>query len=155
MVYQERWDKTRQVIAELMTMEREGRYGMSRERMDSIRGFLVYVSSTYKYMTPYLKGVNLTLDSWIPFRDKDRWRLRGEALNMAEVEGKWERIEYGDKNTLVMGVLRLKCDSLALGIFTEDLTPPWRQLGVQRQAVSYIMGDASGFFSIRGNSNPP
>ena len=127
-------------------MEREGRYGMSRERMDSIRGFLVYVSSTYKYMTPYLKGVNLTLDSWIPFRDKERWRLRGEALNMAEVEGKWERIEYGDKNTLVMGVLLLKCDSLALGIFTEDLTPTWRQLGVQRQAVSYIMGDASGFF---------
>ena len=49
------------IIAELMGMERGGRYGMSRERMESIRGFLVYVSRTYRYMTPYSKGVYLTL----------------------------------------------------------------------------------------------
>ena len=61
---------------------------MPRARVESIRGFLVYVSRTYKYMTPYLKGVCLNLDIWIPYRDEEGWRLRGEALNMAEVEGK-------------------------------------------------------------------
>ena len=32
-------------------------------RMESIRGFLLYVTSTYSYMTPYLKGLSFTLDS--------------------------------------------------------------------------------------------
>ena len=68
LVSQDRWDKTRRLIAELVGMEREGRYGMSRARMDSIRGFLVYVFRKYGYITPYLKGVNLTLEIWIPYR---------------------------------------------------------------------------------------
>ena len=39
-------------------------------------------------MTPYLKGVNLTLEIWRPYKDEEGWRLRGEAPKMAEVEGK-------------------------------------------------------------------
>ena len=70
-------------------MEREGRYGMSRERIEYIRGFFVYVSITYRYMTPYLKGVNLTLESCRPYRDEGGWMLIGEELKMAKVEWKW------------------------------------------------------------------
>ena len=33
----ERWDKNWQLISELVGVEREGRYGMSRARMESIR----------------------------------------------------------------------------------------------------------------------
>ena len=57
--------------------------------MESIRGLLVYVARTYRDMNPYLKRMHLTLDSWRPYRDKDGWRLRGEELNMAELDGKW------------------------------------------------------------------
>ena len=88
LISQEMWDNNRRLIAELVVMEKEGRYGMPRARMESVIGFLVYVSSTYRYMSPYLKGVPLTLDSWRPYTDEEGWRLRGEALNMAEVEGK-------------------------------------------------------------------
>ena len=28
-------------------------------------------------MTPYMKGVHLTLDSWRPYRDGEGWRLQG------------------------------------------------------------------------------
>ena len=49
----------------------------------------MYVARTYRDMNPYLKRMNLTLDSWRPYRDKDGWRLRGEELNMAELDGKW------------------------------------------------------------------
>ena len=56
-------------------MERGGIYGMYRVRMESIRGFLVYFPSTYRYMNLYLKGVYLTLDSWIPYRYEEGWRL--------------------------------------------------------------------------------
>ena len=91
-----------------------------------------------------MKGVHLTLDSWIPYRDEEVLSLRGEALDMEEVEGEWERIKEADKPTLVMGVPHLKFDLLVMGILNEDQTPLRRQLRVQRQAIGYIMVDASG-----------
>ena len=95
-------------------------------RMDSIRGFLVYVSRTYRYMTPYLEGVNLTLYSWRPYRDEEGWRMIGEDLNMSKVEGKWEGIEEADKTIPVMGFLQLNFDLLDLGRLTEDMKPKRR-----------------------------
>ena len=89
LVLQEMWDTTRRLIAFMVGMEKEGRDGMPRARMESIRGFLVYVYRTYSYMTPYLKGVHLNLYIWRPYMYEDGWRLRGESLNMAEVEGWW------------------------------------------------------------------
>ena len=48
------------------------------------------------------------------------------------------------KPILVMKVPPLKFDLLALGRLTEDQTPQLRQLRSQRQAVAYLMGNASG-----------
>ena len=75
MVSQEIWDKTWRLVAELVVMEREGRYGMSRSRMESIRGFMIYVSSRYREMTPYLKGYHLTMDRCRPCMGEEVWRL--------------------------------------------------------------------------------
>ena len=83
-------------------MEREGRHGMPRVRMEYIRGFLVYVSRTYKYMTQYLKGVHLTLESWRQYREEEVWRMRGEVIKVVVIEGKWEMIENADQPTMVM-----------------------------------------------------
>ena len=63
---------------------------------------------------------------------------------MAEVEWKWEGIEESDKPILVMGVTRLKFYLLALGRLTEDQAQPRKKLRVQRQAVAYLIGYASG-----------
>ena len=95
-------------------------------------------------MTPDLKGFHLTLDRYTSYRDKEVWSLKGEALNMEEVEGGWEGIEEADQPILVMGVPHMKYDLLSLRRLTEDLTPSRRQLMLQRQAVSYLMGDTSG-----------
>ena len=76
LVSQERWDTNWRLIAEIVGMEREGRYWISQARMESIKGFLVYVSRTYRNMNPYLKRLNLILDSWIPYMDEDGLRLR-------------------------------------------------------------------------------
>ena len=51
--------------------------GMNRVRLESIRGLLVYVSRTYQYMNPYLKGLHLTLDRCRPHRAGDGCKLRG------------------------------------------------------------------------------
>ena len=72
------WDKTPRLIAKLVEMERGWRYGTYRVRMESIIGFLVYVSSTYRYTTLYLKGVYLTMGSWRPYREEEEWRLIGQ-----------------------------------------------------------------------------
>ena len=71
MVSQDIWDKTRRVIAELKIMEMEYSKGMHRASIESIRGSLVYVSITYRVMTPYSKGMYLTLDIWSLYRDKE------------------------------------------------------------------------------------
>ena len=58
------------MILEFVDTEARKEELLDRANMESIRGFLVYVARTYQYMNPYLKVLNLTLDSWIPFRDR-------------------------------------------------------------------------------------
>ncbi|KAL7577190.1 hypothetical protein ACA910_003525 [Epithemia clementina (nom. ined.)] len=61
LVSQERWDKVKEHIVTL------GLYAkmemIPQEELKRIRGFLVYVSLTYGMITPYLKGIHLTLES--------------------------------------------------------------------------------------------
>ena len=52
-------------------MEVEGSEGMNRSRMDSVIVLLVYVARAYRYMQPYVKGLNLTLDSCGNYRDEE------------------------------------------------------------------------------------
>ena len=93
-VSQERWEKTQGHVQELLDMVEEPRFeegrvdqvedleiygevNLDRERLEQIRGFPIYVSRTFKWMTPYLKGLHLTLDAWRPNRDsKTGWRLQ-------------------------------------------------------------------------------
>jgi hypothetical protein len=57
------------------TVSGEGTGKMMHKPMESIRGFLNYVTRTYESITPYLKGVHLTLDHWRPDRDEDGWKI--------------------------------------------------------------------------------
>jgi hypothetical protein len=43
--------------------------------LESYKGFLIYISRTYPSITPYLKGIYITLDSWRPWRDEKAWKL--------------------------------------------------------------------------------
>ena len=47
----------------------------------------------YRDMDSYIKGLHLTLDSWKPFRKNEGWIMQGEKLKLAEMDGKWERVE--------------------------------------------------------------
>ena len=50
MVSQEKWDKTRRLIQELLEMIPKG--PLPLQRMLEIRGFLMYVVWTYTWMNP-------------------------------------------------------------------------------------------------------
>ena len=58
------------IIAEQSSMDLEDNEGMHWARIESTRGLLIYFSRKYRDMNPYLKRIHLTLDSWIPYRDK-------------------------------------------------------------------------------------
>ena len=45
---------------------------------ESIVGFLVYITMTYKSLMPYLKGLYLSLNSWRKNRDNEGWKLLGK-----------------------------------------------------------------------------
>ena len=65
-------------------------------------------------------------------------------MNMAKLYGKWEGMEELNKPNLVIGVPRLRLYILALGMLTKGKVPPRRHLTMKRQALAYLMGDASG-----------
>jgi len=75
-----KWVKTRTLIIELQTMLDQGitpkhtTSWVPRKRLECIRGYLIYVARTYRWMTPYLKGVHLTIDGWRHDRDREGWK---------------------------------------------------------------------------------
>jgi hypothetical protein len=81
MVSQEKWNKTKCLIAELEEMVALDCLPLTR--LLQIRGFLIYVVRTYPWINPYMKGLHLTIDSWRPFRGPDGLKLRGKKLASA------------------------------------------------------------------------
>ena len=75
----------------------------------------IHVTRKYRDMNLYFKGLHLTLDSLILYREKYGWQLWGEELNMAKLYGKWEDMEEVNKPNLVIGVPRLRGYLLAPG----------------------------------------
>ena len=52
--------KTRSLVLELDNLMRD--YRVPHKRLECIRGFLIYVARTYKWIMPYLKGLHLKID---------------------------------------------------------------------------------------------
>ena len=77
LVSQKKWDKTKSLLGELREMIESSSDGMvDRKRLEQIRGFLIYVSRTYPWMPPYLKGLHLTIDGWRPGRDAEGFKVK-------------------------------------------------------------------------------
>jgi hypothetical protein len=52
--------------------------------LEKTRGFLVYVSKTYPPMTPFLKGLHLTIYAWRPERDEEVRRMEQAELEASK-----------------------------------------------------------------------
>ena len=104
---QYQWDKFKRLILELVDMEAIEEEVLDRSKMESMRGLLLYTVRTYQYMNPYLKGLHLTLNSWRSFIEREGWRVQVEKINLAEMDGKWENVEEGEKPLRVKCVMRL------------------------------------------------
>jgi len=153
-----KWEKTKALIHELKDMvEQAGHDGVvSRDRLLSIRGFLIYVVRTYPYLNPYLKGLHNTIDGFREDRDDEGWKMTGRRLrdllaarreNDIELEAPDpEDLDAGDviPPELVTVQPRLLRDVRALAKLTEPVDPPRESMRSSNPLYGFLPGDASG-----------
>jgi hypothetical protein len=111
---------------------------ISHKIAEKYRGFLVYVSRTYRAMVRYLKGLHLSLDSWHPERDEDGWRMTNTVNRRVEVNYVWAK----PPKFLAM-VPRFQKDMDALLDFFQPEIPPRIPVRASESAAVYMVGDAS------------
>jgi hypothetical protein len=75
-VSQEKWDKAKAQIDEIIRMVESDPSKLDRKRLEQVRGFLQYVMQTYSGMTPYIIGFHLTIDGWRNNRLVSGWRMK-------------------------------------------------------------------------------
>jgi hypothetical protein len=159
LVSQKKWDKVKDLVAELEDMASSDT--LDRKRLEQIRGFLIYVSRTYKWMVPYLKGIHLTIDAWREGRDAGGFKVKKPSKKNATFviweweEEQWVEVsedEYVESLTegqlapeLVTPVPRFKDDVRALSNLTQQDEPPLVKVRANGALMAcYLMGDASG-----------
>ena len=158
-VSQVKWKKSQDLVNELEEMLRLPNK-LLRKRLEQIRGFLMYMARSYRWMKPFLKGLHLTIDSWRPQRDSEGYRVILSAAAMRQAEKDMENglevnldafvgeeDQHGEEEEapeFVKAVPRLKEDVRALKKFLEGETPAVCKVRVGGVVVGYLMGDASG-----------
>jgi hypothetical protein len=85
LVIQEKWDKTKRVLAALTCELAQGVW-FNFKSLESARGFMIYVPRTYRPMIPFLLGIHHTLDIWRPNRREDVWRQNRLIMSMESYE---------------------------------------------------------------------
>ena len=134
------------------------------QRMLEIRGFFMYVVSTYTWLNPYMKGMHLTVDSWRPGRAEDGFKMTPNETQKLE-SSLWGRIglpcRREDKGGVdhvvdmpehdgdcapatVLPVGHYIRDLECLTTLTSTLEPPQQLYQATQQAAFYVLGDASG-----------
>eukprot|EP00980_Cylindrotheca_fusiformis_P018324 scaffold5977_cov98-Cylindrotheca_fusiformis.AAC.1 len=73
-VAQAKWDKAKAILTRIKE-ELSSSESLSFKPLERDRGFLVHLATTFKSITPYLKGIHLTLDSWRANRKQDGWKM--------------------------------------------------------------------------------
>mmetsp|Transcript_15422 Transcript_15422/g.21970 ORF Transcript_15422/g.21970 Transcript_15422/m.21970 type:complete len:634 (+) Transcript_15422:1647-3548(+) len=147
MVLQERWVKTKKIIRWIQDQVRDSNT-VEFKPLEGHRGFLVYISQTYPSISPYLKGIHQTLDSWRPYRREDGWKmttaeLRAYMEEAGEEASWWVTLEKAPLK--VDSAPRLAWDVEALAALFEGDEPTRRKVRPSQTAVAiYGFGDASG-----------
>jgi hypothetical protein len=73
---QEKWDRLKTICSYWLDELRAGRTQLDLKKLQSDRGFLVYVMQAYPGMKPYLKGFHLLLEMWRGGRDAKGWKIK-------------------------------------------------------------------------------
>jgi hypothetical protein len=142
-----KWNKTKRIIQNLKEQLANGPE-LNHKELEKSRGFLIYVSRTYKPFVPYLRGIHKTIDSWRPHRNEDGWKLTQSEIEAAmEIDDDYVLMESKkvSPSEKVVAVPRLKADIDALAKLTRfDAPPKVVKRRKQSGTAFYGFGDASG-----------
>lgn len=143
----EKWTKAKAMVQEVMEMIRKDPNKLNRKRLESIRGFLLYVVRTYPALKPYMMGLHLTIDGWRPDRDEDGWRLSAIEIDLKFSEKDQDHSidsESPEVPREVKAQPRLLEDMKALELLMEPEKPILRRVRSKRgRKAIYTFGDAS------------
>lgn len=150
---QEKWDKAKSHL-EWIKQNIDDANGLENKRLQSIRGFLVYVSRTYGSLVPYLKGLHATIDSWRYGRTAAGWKKGAKKLKKSESEYEENELDWEERlgltqlsesePLLVFPVPRFRKDLVCLIELMSSKSPPQRLGRMNTHArVIYGFGDAS------------
>jgi hypothetical protein len=74
-----RWDNEKRLLDSLRENLEESLW-VDQKELEKSRGFLIYMYRTYPSLTPFLKGLHLTIDAWRPEIDAEGWRMAQSEL---------------------------------------------------------------------------
>jgi hypothetical protein len=82
----DKWAKAKILLQQLQDELQHGPH-LCHKSLEQKRGFFVHLQRTYPCITPFHKGMHLTLDSWRPGRDTEGWKhlLTLEELDALDV----------------------------------------------------------------------
>ena len=156
---QEKWDKANEVVNRTMVeLNNDVEGKLDRKTLERGRGFLIHLARTYPGLTPFLKGIHLTLETWRGGRDTEGWKYGREdwvqLLSHADDEDfvDWKDLR-ADRVTSnrdeaparVVASGRLQRDLEQLITFFKLPKPPLRLIrGTNMKSAIYAFGDASG-----------
>ena len=158
LVSEEKWDKTKRWIGWVLEQVNKSE-GIPYKELLSCRGFLIYVSRTYRPFKPYLRGLHKTIDSWRPFRDKDGWKLMQSVID-AKLSGGYipDPDDHQVPSKYIKPLPRLKKDfEILRGLTTPEAPPKVVRRRRRTASALYGFGDASGkgfgnAIEVRGQS---
>ena len=105
-VSDEKWLKAQVFIKSLLksvSLDEE----IDHSFLEKGRGFMVYFCRTYTSLTPFLKGIHLTLDGWRKGRDAEGWKDNSISNTQIEEEDKeneewYQSDEEDDEDILII-----------------------------------------------------
>jgi len=142
---QEKWDKAKRFLEEIRD-ELAGQSTIAYKPLEQKRGFFIHLMRTYPCITPFLKGMHMTLDSWRGGRTPEGWK-RGEVgdLDWEDCNDMGVQNDARSPPEYVEVVPRLISDIASLTHIMQAECPPRRLVRSLRIAVAiYGFGDASG-----------
>jgi len=138
----DKWSKAKRLLQEMSSELQQGPR-LQHKLLEQRRGFFVHLQRTYPCITPFLKGLHLTLDSWRPGRDSEGWRLSPAEVD-ADMALEWG-LASADAPEYVTAVPRLADDLACLNQLFSPAHPPVRFVRSSTiTTATYGFGDASG-----------
>jgi len=140
----DKWIKAQGMIADLQR-ELQAKGTVSRKPLESTRGFFIHLMRTFPIITPYLKGMHLTLDGWRQHRDSDLWKIPPSEWDEEE-----ETPIPASAPLELVPASRLASDLHCLAQLFSPPTPPTRMIRCASRLVAiygFVDASSAGFGS--------